>query len=68
MQLRLSVGGRPDDIGQLSAIHTGTRPVLRAGPGRRASLLHGEKVQRRAHPGHAAARGADHMLATARGR
>lgn len=68
MQFRLFVGGRTDDIGQLSAVHTGTRPVLRARPGRRVSLLHGEKVQRRAHQGHAAARGADHLLATARGR
>lgn len=67
MQFRLPVGRRADHIGQLPAFDIGTRPVLRTGQRRRTGLLHGEKIERRAHQGHAAAGSTDHQLAAAGG-
>lgn len=67
MQFRFSTGRRTDHIGQLPSIHTGTRPLLRAGQGRGTGVLHGKEIQRRAHEGHSSTGSANHKLATARG-
>lgn len=45
MQFRFFTGRRTHNIGQLPSIHTGTRPLLRAGQRRGTGVLHGKEIQ-----------------------